>query len=71
MTDEAAADHTWIVEVLSDLDEYAAKNKLNRLRVMVAEAREIAREEIMLRNPPSNFCAVMDVIYPNVDRKSL
>jgi hypothetical protein len=65
MNRETFADHNWIADVLSDIDEYAAKNNLRRLQAMVAETRIVARDEIARRGSQSNFDAVMAVLYPN------
>ncbi len=65
MNRETFADHNWIADVLSDIDKYAAKNNLRRLQAMVAETRIVARDEITMRGPQSNFDAMMAVLYPN------
>lgn len=65
MNREKFADHSWIAEVLSDIDEYAVKNNLNQLQAMVAKTRIAAKDEIITRGAPSNFEAVMEVLYPN------
>ena len=66
MPSETVTDHKWIAEVLSDIEMYAAMNKLKRLQVMVAETRVIANEEAIARTPTSNFDAVMAVVYPTM-----
>lgn len=39
-------DHIWMVDVLADLEKYAATNKLNNLHSLLSDLRTKAKEEI-------------------------
>ena len=39
-------EYHWILEVLTDLEEYAAENGMTRLRDMLSESRSIALTDI-------------------------
>lgn len=70
MPRETVTDHTWIAEVLCDIEIYAAKNNLKRLQLMVEDTRRIANEEVTAFSAASNFDAVMAVVYPNMDMRN-
>lgn len=46
--------HEWVFDVLSDLLSYATLNRLPRLAERVAEAIEVAREEIATPGGPDD-----------------
>lgn len=62
-------DHMWIIEVLSDIHQYAAKMKLDRLQETIAESHRIAHEEIIAHDTDQNYHAVMEIVLPFFERK--
>lgn len=62
---KAVANHSWILEVLSDLAEYAKGNSFEELEAVVLKATIVARVEIIHAKDDSNYQAVMDVVFPD------
>jgi hypothetical protein len=51
---EGLMHHDWVFDVLSDLLSYATLNGLPRLAERVAEAMEVAREEVAAQGGPDD-----------------